>query len=161
MTLLGETTVTVPEGGTLKPGGTVRTGDGPEMTLPQGGTADEDGNVTADEIEVGNTTVKGENVTVDPDGNINVPDGGTVTPPSGPDITLPEGGTVDKDGNIIPDGGSAQVGDYTITAPDTGSTLKPDGNGNVEISAGSTVTDSKGKEKTVPSQPGLFSTARR
>lgn len=205
--------VAVPEGGKVK------TGNGPERTLPEGGTVAGDGTVTADEIVVGNTSVKGSPVTAGPDGAVNVPKGGTVFPENGPEMTLPEGGTVnpdgsvdvpdggkvemdgttvtppvgggtfyprddgildvpdgstvtppggpeitvgpdnggtvDQDGNVkLPEGGSAQVGDTTVTVPEEGGTLEPDGEGGVEVPGGSTVVPPGGPEITVDEQGG-------
>ena len=84
--------VTVPAGSKVQTGGT-------EVTLPKGGTIDKDGTITADEIQIGDVTVTGDDVTVDKDGNIKVPNGGTVQT-GGTEVTLPKGGTIDKDGKV-------------------------------------------------------------
>ena len=84
-------------------GGKVPITGGKELTLPNGGTVDADGNVEAEKIVNGDTTVtapEGEKLTADKDGNITVPAGGTVQTGDGEVTTLPNGGTVDKDGNI-------------------------------------------------------------
>ena len=172
---IGDNTVTAPDsGGTLKPdgeggvevpgGSTVTPPGGPDITVDeQGGTVDEDGNVTlpgGGSAQVGDTTVTvpedGGTLEPDGEGSVEVPGGSTVMPDGGPEIELGEdGGTLKEDGSIeLPGGASAKIGDNTVTAPDSGGTLKPDGNGNVEFPGGSIVTDSEGKESTVPSQGG-------
>ncbi|MEE0747688.1 beta strand repeat-containing protein, partial [Evtepia sp.] len=117
VTVNGDGTVNVPDGST------VQTGDGPEMTLPGGGTVDPDtGAVTPDEggsVVIGSgedtTTItppSGQPVTPNEDGTITVPDGSTVQTGDGPEMTLPEGGTIDPDtGAVTPDeGGSVVIG---------------------------------------------------
>lgn len=171
---VGETTVTVPEdGGTLEPSGedgvkvpsgsTVTPPGGPDITVNDEATVDTDGSVTLPECgsaKVGDTTVTvpedGGALEPDGDGGVNVPPGSKVTPPGGPDITVGEqGGTVDKDGNVkLPEGGSAKVGDTTVAVPEGGGTLKPNGDGSVNVPPDSIVTDGEGNEDTVPSQGG-------
>ncbi len=178
------TTVTLPDGGsvevdeqgcvTVPDGGEVAVGDNPAVSLPEGGKVEPDGTVIADEVKVGNTDVKGEDVTVAPDGNITVPGEGQVTVGDNPEIILPTGGTVEPDGTVIadevkigntdvkgedvtvaPDGnitvpgeGSVKVGDNPeITLP-TGGTVEPDGTVIAdEVKVGN--TEVKGKDVTV------------
>lgn len=142
---------------TLQPGETVETEDG--------GTITNNGeNVTLEDSDGTTTTVTppggkdfNSGVEVDGDGNVAVPGGSTVTPPRGPDITVGpgNGGTMDKDGNItLPGGGNAKIGDTTVTVPEDGGTLTPNGDGTVNAPPGSKITDKDGKESTVPSQGG-------
>ena len=71
-----------------------------EITLPDGGTVDNKGNIIAEEIKVEDVTVTGE-FTVDSDGNITVLAGGGGTiKKGGTEITLPSGGKVNTDGTI-------------------------------------------------------------
>ncbi|MFQ8984779.1 MAG: InlB B-repeat-containing protein, partial [Evtepia sp.] len=88
-------TITVPGGST------VQTGDGPKMTLPEGGTVDPGtGAITPDE---------GGSVVIDTgDGTT------TITPPSGQPVTPNDDGSV----TIPPEGGTLQPGgevEYTVT----------------------------------------------
>ena len=144
--------VEVDESGNVRvPGGSiVETGD-TTVTLPDGGTVKPDGTITADKVVTGDTTVSGDEVTVAPDGNITVSGNGTVQT-GDTTVTLPEGGTVKPDGTITadkvvtgdttvsgdevtvtPDGnitvsgnGTVQTGETAVTLPD-GGTVKPDG----------------------------------
>ena len=149
---IGDTTVTSKDGNVnfnneggieVQSGDTVQVKD-TTVTLPDGGTVDNSGTVTADELQVGDVTVKGEGSTVSPDGNIKVSDGGTVQKGSGPEVTLPEGGTVDGSGNV--DTKKAKIGDTVITS-DSG--VKFNNEGDIEVQSGDTVLVG-GTEVTVP-----------
>ena len=63
---------------TVPAGSKVQTGD-TTITLPNGGTIDKDGTVKADKIQIGDNTISGEGLTVDKEGNIKVPDSGTIS----------------------------------------------------------------------------------
>ena len=130
--------ITVPENGT------VQKGTSPKITVPKGGTVDNSGTITADELQVGDVTVKGKGSTVSPDGNIKVSDGGTVQKGDGPEVKLPEGGTVNGSGNV--DTKKAQIGDTVITN-ENGVTFNEDGG--IEVRSGDTVLVG-GTEVTVP-----------
>ena len=107
----GDGTVNVPGGST------VQTGDGPEMSLPDGGTVDPDtGAVTPDEggsvvIDTGDGTTtitppSGQPVTPNDDGSVTIPGGSTVTGSDGERVTIPpEGGTLQPGGDV----------EYTVT----------------------------------------------
>ncbi len=149
---IGDTTVTSKDGNVnfnneggieVQSGDTVQVKD-TTVTLPDGGTVDNSGKVTADELQVGDVTVKGKGSTVSPDGNIKVSDGGTVQKGSGPEVTLPEGGTVDGSGNV--DTKKAQIGDTVITSE---SGVKFNNEGDIEVQSGDTVLVG-GTEVTVP-----------
>ena len=158
--IVGDTTVTLPvkgkvetdnDGNIIIPaGGTVQTGDGKELTLPEGGSVDKDGTVDAGKITVGNTTVtapSGKKVTVDKDGNITVPAGGKVETEDGKVTTLPDGGTVDKDGNVKT--AKITVGNTTVTLPEEGK-VETDEAGNITVPAGGTVETGDGEAITLP-----------
>ena len=110
-TVNGDGTVNVPGGSTIQ------TGDGPEMTLPDGGTVDPDtGAVTPDEggsVTIGSgddtTTItppSGQPVTPNDDGSVALPGGSTVTGSDGERVTIPpEGGTLQPGGEV----------EYTVT----------------------------------------------
>ena len=105
-TVNGDGTVNVPDGST------VQTGDGPEMTLPGGGTVDPGtGAVTPDEggsvvIDTGDGTTtitppSGQPVTPNDDGSVTIPGGSTVTDSDGERVTIPpEGGTLQPGGEV-------------------------------------------------------------
>ena len=148
-------TVTVPEKSVLEPA------EGPEMTLPDGGTADTDGNVTVKEggkVQIGETTTitAEEGGIFKPAGSdaVTVPDGSAVTPPCGkPTVTITDAdnkATVDKDGNItFPGVGSVQIGSSTVTV-DEGGDISPDGSGNAELSEKTEVTLESGVTVELP-----------
>ncbi len=155
----GDTTVTAPEGGkvtadkdgkiTVPAGGTVQSGDGTVTTLPNGGSVDKDGNVEADKIVNGDTTVtapEGGSLTADKAGNITVPAGGKVETGDGKELTLPNGGTVDKDEKVEAD--KIVSGDTTVTAPEGGK-VTADKDGKITVPAGGTV-DKGGTVTTLP-----------
>ena len=111
-------TVNTDEGTVNVPGGsTVQTGDGPKMTLPEGGTIDPGtGAVTPDEggsvvIDTGDGTTtitppSGQPVTPNDDGSVTLPGGSTVTGSDGESVTIPpEGGTLQPGGDV----------EYTVT----------------------------------------------
>ena len=166
--------VTPNEDGTITvPGGsTVQTGDGPKMTLPEGGTvAPDTGAVMPDEggsVVIGSgedtTTVtppNGQPVTPNEDGTITVPGGSTVQTGDGPEMTLPGGGTVAPDtGAITPDEGGSVVidtGDGTTTiTPPSGQPVAPNDDGSVTLPGGSTVTGSDGESITIPPEGGTL-----
>ncbi len=107
----GDGTVTVPDGST------VQTGNGPEMTLPDGGTVDPDtGAVTPDaggSVVIGSgedtitiTPPSGAPITPNGDGSFTIPGGSTVADKNGDEYTYPpEGGSLDQDGTVV----------YTVT----------------------------------------------
>ena len=166
VTVNGDGTVNVSDGST------VQTGDGPEMTLPGGGTVDPGtGAVTPDEggsVVIGSgddtTTItppSGQPVTPNEDGTITVPDGSTVQTGDGPEMTLPGGGTIDPDtGAVMPDeGGSVVIGsgdDTTTITPPSGQPVTPNDDGSVTIPGGSTVTGSDGESITIPPEGGTL-----
>ena len=163
-TVNGDGTVNVPGGSTIQ------TGDGPEMTLPDGGTVDPDtGAVTPDEggsVVIGSgedtTTItppNGQPVTPNDDGTVTVPDDSTVQTGDGPEMTLPGGGTVDPGtGAVTPDEcGSVVIdtGDGTTTiTPPSGQPVTPNDDGSVTIPGGSTVTTGDGESITIPPEGG-------
>ena len=160
VTVNGDGTVNVSDGST------VQTGDGPEMTLPGGGTVDPGtGAVTPDEggsVVIGSgddtTTItppSGQPVTPNEDGTITVPDGSTVQTGDGPEMTLPGGGTVDPGtGAVTPDeGGSVVIGsgdDTTTITPPSGQPVTPNEDGTITVPDGSTVQTGDGPEMTLP-----------
>ena len=182
----GSTTITAPDGGgTLQPtgdggievpgGSTVKTGDGPEVTIPEdGGKVESDGTiavpggstVTIPDGEGGKTEITvpdGGEATITPtdDGKVEVPAGSAVKPEDGPEVTVgDQGGKVTGDGSVtVPGGGSVTIpdgegGSTTITAPGTGGSVTPTGDGKVEVSGGSTVKSENGPEVTVGNQGG-------
>ena len=157
--IVKDTVVSVPEDTTLEPADKVGVKvpaetevefeGGPEVTLPDGGVIDKDGNIVGGTVEVGGTEVTAPdgNGVFSPDGkgNVYVPDGSTVILEEDFEITVGDNNdktTVDKDGNIhLPDSGTINIGDTTITAPEGGGTIEPQGDGTVKVSAGSTVGD--------------------
>ena len=143
-TVKGDDVKVDPEGNiTVSKGGTVQNGNDPEMQLPQGGTRTPDGTVTADEIVTDGTTVKGDDVKVDPEGNITVPKGGTVQNGDDPEMQLPQGGTRTPDGTVTAD--EIVTGGTTVKGDD----VKVDPEGNITLPNGGTVkTDDN--EKIVP-----------
>ena len=148
------TTVTLPDGGsaevdeqgcvTVPDGGEVAVGDNPAVSLPEGGKVEPDGTVIADEVKVGNTDVKGEDVTVAPDGNIIVPGEGSVMVGVNPEITLPTGGTVEPNGTVTAD--EVKIGDTDVKGEDV--TVTPDGK--ITLPEGGKVSVDGGPEKIVP-----------
>lgn len=106
---------------------------GIDVELPNGGTVNADGTITADEVTVNDVTVTGKSVTVDKDGNITVPENGIVKK-SETEITLPSGGTVNKDGNIITE--KVAAGNTTVTSENE---IVFDKDGNIKVSEGDTV----------------------
>ena len=158
----GETTLTVPDGTT------VQTGDGPKITLPEGGKVAEDGSVTAETVQVGDTTITapaGETVTTTPGGTTTAPGGSTVEIGE-TKITVGEdtAATVDQTGSVtLPEGGTATVKTQdgttvTITAPEGGGTIGVDNNGNVLLPGGSTVTIGN-TVSTIPESGGALDPA--
>ncbi len=158
----GETTLTVPDGTT------VQTGTGPEITLPEGGKVAEDGSVTAETVQVGDTTItapESGNVTTNPDGTTTAPGGSTVEIGE-TKITVGEdtAATVDQTGSVtLPEGGTVTVttGEgqtATITVPETGGTVGVDDEGNLLLPGGSTVTID-GTESTIPESGGALDPA--
>ena len=144
----GTDSVTVDENGNVivPDNGAVKVGENEEITLPSGGTADKDGNVTGDKVTVGDTTItapENDKVTTDKNGNTEVTAGATVEKDN-VKITIDEGnGTVDKDGNItFPEGGKVTVeydGNTTTVDVEAGGTVNPG-----SFSAPSTATTVKG-----------------
>ncbi len=122
---------------------------GTVTTLPNGGSVDKDGNVEADKIVNGDTTVtapEGGSLTADKAGNITVPAGGKVETGDGKELTLPNGGTVDKDEKVEAD--KIVSGDTTVTAPEGGK-VTADKDGKITVPAGGTV-DKGGTVTTLP-----------
>ncbi len=152
----GTSTITVPEGGTITPtadgrlelpqGSTVRTGDGPVVTVGSPGvsvggdgslTVPASGSVTIEDGEGNTTTItvpaSGGAVQPAADGRLELPQGSTVKTGSGPVITVEsQGAAVGSDGNVaFPNGGTVTVTDgggtpATITVP-AGGTVTSDG----------------------------------
>lgn len=116
----GAVTVTPPAGG-----GTFTPGSDGSLSLPDGSAAENGGT---------QITVNGDGSTLTPEGGIQLPDGGSATVDTGKDtviVTPPAGGgtlTPGSDGSLgLPGGSSLQDGEGTITLPDQGGLLKPDG----------------------------------
>lgn len=116
----GTVTVTPPAGG-----GTFTPGPDGSLSLPDGSAAENGGT---------QITVNGDGSTLTPEGGIQLPDGGSATVDTGKDtviVTPPAGGgtlTPGSDGSLgLPGGSSLQDGEETITLPDQGGLLKPDG----------------------------------
>ena len=121
---MGDTTITPPSGGGVKPteggkvevpgGTTVKTEDGPEITIGEKGgevggngtiTVPGGGSVAVPDGEGGTTTItapaEGGEIKPGEDGKIEVPGGSTVKPNGGESITIPEtGGVVTPDGKV-------------------------------------------------------------
>lgn len=145
--------VDLPGGGSAenKGGGQVeltdQDGNKTTVTLPEDG----DGTVTVDK-NAGTVIVPGGSTVTIPDGEggkteVTVPDGEEATVKPGGEVTLPSGGKVDitdKDGNQT-----------TVTLPGAGGTVKPTGDGKVELPAGSTVKKPDGTTVTVPTGGGI------
>jgi len=164
----GNGNVTVPGGSTVKPQG------GPEITMgDKGGTVGGNGeisvpgggSVTVPDGKGGQTTItvpeSGGTVKPTGDGKVEVPGGSTVKPQGGPEITMGDkGGTIGSNGEIsVPGGGSVTVpdgkgGQTTITVPEGGGTVKPTGNGEVEVPGGSTVKPDGGTPIIIPGGGG-------
>lgn len=160
---------------TISSSGTVVTPENP-VELPGGGSVTKNpdtGDVTISppEGEGGTTTTitppeSGGDVTVDPTtGEVTVPGGSTVKPgENGPEITVPEeGGKVDPSGNITVPGGSTvtipdgEGGKTEVTVPEgEDATIKPTGDGKVEVPKGSTVKKPNGTTVTVPEGGGTI-----
>ena len=169
-TVPNTTVITLPNGGkvTLNEDGsvdvhgsaTIKTGDGPEVKLPQGGTIGGDGEITipgGGAAQVGNSPVttitvpeSGGTIQPKPDGTVDVPGGSTVqTGENGPEVTIGPGnsGTVGGDGGItVPDGGTVQIGKDPVTTitPPTGGEVTPNPDGTVTVPEGTTVKPGNG-----------------
>lgn len=115
----------------IPPEGKFKKGEA-EITLPDGGKVDNNGNIIAEEIEVGDVTVTGD-FTVESDGNITVPENGIVKKGE-TEITLPGGGTVNNKGNISTT--KAVVGGTTVTSKDN---IDFDKDGSINVSEDDTV----------------------
>lgn len=131
VTVNGEGTTTVPEGGKI-------TDDETETTYPDGAQIDKDGNVTGEGLIItkdkttgdvtiddgkGNTTevtppTGGEDIGVDPDGTVHVPEGGKID-----GTEYPNGATILPDGTIVPNEGDDDDGDNGGTGGGTGSNV--------------------------------------
>ena len=171
---IGDTIVTVPEGGTVRSDGEgnitvsddsiVSTPDAPDITIGDNNndnaTVDEDGSVTLPpngSAEIGDTTVTvpdGGTLERNENGTVTVPDGSIVQSPGAPDITIGDNNddkaTVDEDGNVtLPGGGSAEIGDTTVTVPDEGGTIEPNGDGTVTVPDGSVVQNPGAPDITI------------
>ena len=118
----------------LNGGSTVQTGNGPEMTLPGGGTIDPDtGAVTpgnggsvvigSGDNEITITPPAGESVLPNSDGSVTVPGGSIVTDSEGTKTTIPEsGGILRPDGSLsysvtvtFDSQGGSEVASQTVT----------------------------------------------
>ena len=164
---IGNTTITgdgvqiAPDGtASIPAGGTVQTGNGPSITLPEGGTSDEDGAVMADKVQIGDTTITGGGITVAPDGTAAVPTGGTVQTGDGSTITLPNGGTTDSSGAVtVPSGGTVEVerdGTTTAITLPSGGTVSTNNDGQISVPGGSIVQTGNGDAVTVPEIGGMI-----
>ena len=135
----------------LNPVGTIHVDEGDrvklndvEVTLPNGGEIDKDGDLVFAEdgtAKIGDTAItlpeEGKIEPAEGDKHVTVPEDTKVEFKNGPEVNLPEGGVIDKDGNIV--GGTIEVGGTTVTAPDDDSIFVPDGKGNVYVPDGSIV----------------------
>ena len=111
--------VKVDENGNVKvPDGSKVETDETTFTLPNGGTVKPDGTVTAEKVVTEDVTISGDKVTVKPDGNITVSGNGTVQ--NGNTTVTGETVTVNKDGNIaLPIGGKVSYeGSETVIGED-------------------------------------------
>ena len=172
----GEEVVVNPDGTMELPEGTVvEKPDGTTTTLPNGGTLAADGTVTVngevtvEDAEGNETTITppadGENVTVNPDGTMELPEGTVVDKPDGSTTTLPDGGSMDAEGNVTSEGAEITEkadGSVTVTDKDGNETtitpaegeevvVKPDGT--VEVPAGSEIETESGTA-TIPEDSG-------
>ena len=176
---IGNTTVTLPGGGTVAPnesgvtvpGGSIVTPPDSELRIVIGDENNDDATVNAN----GAVTISGGSVKI---GNttVTLPGGGTVTPdesgvtvPNGSIVTLPNSeleivigddnngqAAVKEDGSVtLPGGGSAKIGNLTVTVPEDGGTLAPDNKGGVIVPGGSTVKGADGIKK-VPEDGGII-----
>ena len=154
-TVSGDEVTVTPDGDIIvSANGTVQSGD-TTVELPDGGTVNPDGTITADKVVIDDTTVSGDEVTVTPDGNITVSENGTVQN-GDTTVTLPDGGTVSPDGTITAD--NVVIGDTTVSGDEV--TVTPDGditvsgNGKVQdedtIVTGETVTVDKDGNIAIP-----------
>lgn len=128
----GDEIVEIPEGGT------VRVGDDIEIELPRGGTMSPDGTITADEIVIGDMIVKGEDMTIDPDGNITLPEGGDIV-------------TGDMTVTVLPGGTAESNGDGTFTVP-AGSVVTKDGESVTVPEGGMVITPGAAEAKPAPEE---------
>ena len=114
-------TVNVPNGSTVKPDGTVETPNGGTVKPNADGTITQPGPDGKLDTPADNNTVKPNDGQADikPDGSITLPNGGTTKPgENAPEINVPNGGTVKPDG--------------TVTTPN-GGTVKPNNNGTITL----------------------------
>ena len=145
-----------PEGGvTLPEGGTVKPGNGEPVTVPNGSTVNPDGTVTTPGADGkpgttvkpnpdGTITLPGadgdinkdqdnptvtptpgatQKPTINPDGSVTLPEGGTVKPGNGEPVTVPNGSTVNPDGTVTTPGADGKPGTTVKPNPDGTITL--------------------------------------
>ena len=112
------TTVTLPDSGevTVDESGNVNVPNGSivetgkaTVALPSGGKVSSDGTITADELQVGDVTVKGKNSTFDTDGNISIPNGGIIGKDGTAEKIISGGAVIDTEGNVIENSGTLPV----------------------------------------------------
>ena len=137
------------EGTVVLPEGTViENADGSTTTLPDGGTVDANGKVTSD----------GAVITEKTDGSVTVTEGDvvtTITPSAGEEVTVNPDGTVDVPvGSVIQTGDSDPItipeGTGTVTLPaDKVDEVKTNNDGSVSLPAGTTVTKPDGSSSTI------------
>ena len=165
--------VTADENGTVTlPAGSTVTKDGKIIALPKGGTIAADGTitiyvkVTVKDAEGNETTITppadGENVTVNPDGTMELPEGTVVEKPDGSTTTLPDGGSMDAEGNTTTEGttitentdGSVTVtdkdGNETTITPAEGENVTVNPDGTMELPEGTVVEKPDGSTTTLP-----------
>lgn len=157
------TTVSSDGSTTLQPGETVETEDGGSITNHGDNIILDDGSGNTTTVTPPEDEDFSDGVAVDGDGNVTIPDGSVVTPSGSElEITIDDNNddkaTVDENGSItLPGGGSAKIdGDITVTVPEKGGTLKPDGKGGVEIPNGSKVTPPGGPEIEIADGPAAM-----
>lgn len=81
----------------FKDNGTFQTGSGDPMIFPSGGTVGSDGSITADKIQLGDTTVTlpaGGKAELSPEGSLSLPGGAVIEKVGNPPVTIPDGGGI-------------------------------------------------------------------
>lgn len=79
----------------FKENGILQMGNGVQMSFPGGGTLGADGGITADTIQMGDTTITlpaGSKMQLDPDGTVFLPGGAVIQKAGGSPVTIPDGG---------------------------------------------------------------------
>ena len=164
--------VTISLDGTLgiPNGSTVQTGeDGAVITLPNGGSVEENGTVSGKSVKVGETTItapEGSTVSTTSDGTTTAPAGSAIE--TGIGVTLITGAytpaEVSPDGTVTLSGGgtvTVHTSDGTnvnvvITVPSTGGSLGTDDNGYITLPGGVTVTTDDETPILIPEIGGLL-----